>query len=259
MSRRFSRPQQDLRKNRRRVLGLSRLATGRAKLPASSTFASGHQAPLRHRPTAITFAPITQRYTETFHGTKESAKKKLRDLLSSADKGAHVAPDKIMLREWVDHWISAGAPGRRQKKVNKRTLERYAELLRYHLVPTLGGRPLQQIQSSEIDKLYVELAESISPRTAHHVHTTFGACLGAAVRTGLLSLNPMARLLKVPSPGEADHGMILDEEQLCTLVEGFRGLVLFPIVAVAVPPSVELSGLFGLRVGFRSCPCYRVG
>jgi integrase len=183
----------------------------------------------------------------TFHGTKEAARKKLRDLLSSADKGTHVAPDKITLKDWVDHWITAGAPGRRQKKVNKRTLERYAELLRCHVVPTLGDRPLQQIQSGEIDNLYVKLGEKIAPQTAHHVHTTFGACLGAAVRTGLLSLNPMARLLKVPSPGEADHGMILDEDQLRTLVEGFRGLVLFPIVAVAAFTGARRNEILALR------------
>src|SRR5262249_39177484 len=59
LPRRFSRPQQDLRKNRRRVLGLSRLATGSAKLAARSTFAGSRQASLRHRLTAITFAPIT--------------------------------------------------------------------------------------------------------------------------------------------------------------------------------------------------------
>jgi integrase len=188
-----------------------------------------------------------KRFVATFHGTKGEARKELRRLLRSGDTGEHVAPDKITLGFWIARWISAGAPGRRQKKVNKRTLERYAELLRCHVVPTLGNRPLQQLQSGEIDDLYVKLSERIAPQTAHHVHTTFGACLGAAVRTGLLSLNPMARLLKVPSPGEADHGMALDEDQLRTLVAGFSGLVLFPIVAVAAFTGARRNEILALR------------
>ena len=38
---------------------------------------------------------------------------------------------------------------------------------------------------------------------------------------------------RIPSPGEGDHGMVLDQDQLRTLVEGFRGSALFPIVCVA--------------------------
>ena len=64
-----------------------------------------------------------------------------------------VAPDKITLGQWVDQWIATGAPGRRQKRVGRRTLERYAELLRCHVVPTLGTRPLNR-HGRKLRKLY---------------------------------------------------------------------------------------------------------
>lgn len=38
---------------------------------------------------------------------------------------------------------------------------------------------------------------------------------------------------KVPSAGESDHGIALDDEQLCKLVQGFKGSALFPIISVA--------------------------
>jgi hypothetical protein len=37
---------------------------------------------------------------------------------------------------------------------------------------------LQQLRSTEIDALYVALAEKVSPRTALHVHSVLNACLG---------------------------------------------------------------------------------
>jgi integrase len=188
-----------------------------------------------------------KRHTVTFHGSKKEAGTELRRLLRSGDTGEHVAPDKITLAQWVEQWIEAGAPGRKKKKVGRRALERYAELLRCHVVPTLGARPLQQIQAREIDSLYTKLEGERAPRTVHHVHTVLGACLNTAVRKGLLVINPLARAEKVPSPGEADHGMVLDEDQLKALVGGFKGSVLFPIVAVAAFTGARRNEILALR------------
>ena len=91
-----------------------------------------------------------QRFTQAFHGTLSEARKELRRLIRSGDVGEHVAPDKMTLAQWIDHWISIGAPGnKRRREVGQRTVERYAELLRCHVVPVLGPRPLQQLQSPE--------------------------------------------------------------------------------------------------------------
>jgi len=188
-----------------------------------------------------------KRFTKTVRGTKTEAQKALRDLLHSGDTGTHVAPDKITVGQWVEQWIASGAPGRRQKKVGRRTIERYSELLRCHAVPTLGPRRLQQLQASEVDALYVDLAAKLKPRTAHHVHTVLSACLGTAVRKGLVTVSPMARVEKVPSPGESDHGAVLDAEELRKLMEGFRGSVLYPIVAMAAFTGARRNEILALR------------
>ena len=53
------------------------------------------------------------------------------------------------------------------------------------------------------------------------------------MRARELVVNPMAHLLNVPSPGEADHGIALNEDELRKLVAGFAGSPLFLIVAAA--------------------------
>jgi integrase len=111
----------------------------------------------------------------------------------------------------------------------------------------LAERALQQLQSNEIDALYVRLGEKIAARTAHHVHTVLGACLGTAARTRKIARNPMRELVKVPSPAEADHGIALESEQLRSLVQGFRGSVLFPIVAVAAFTGARRNEILALR------------
>ena len=189
-----------------------------------------------------------RRYTKTVEGTKAQAQKALRDLLHAADAGNHIAPDKTTVGQWIEHWISIGCPGnKKRREVGQRTIERYAELLRHHVVPTLGHRPLQQLQATEIDALYVQVGKRRSPRTAHHVHTVLGACLGGAMRTRRLIRNPMLELAKVPSPGEADHGMVLETDQLPVLVQGFKGSALFPIVATAAFTGARRNEILALQ------------
>lgn len=189
-----------------------------------------------------------KRFTKTVRGTLSEAAKKLRALTSGGDVGEHIAPDKITVEQWIEHWISIGAPGNKQRReVGRRTIERYAELLRGHVLPTLGRRPLQHLQASEIDALYTKLVDKISLRTAHHVHVVLGACLGAATRTGKLTRNPMLQVMKVPFPGEADHGMALDADQLRALIEGFKGSALYAVVAVAAFTGARRNEILALR------------
>jgi integrase len=165
------------------------------------------------------------RHAVTFRGTKKEAAEKLRNLLSDADKGTHVAPAKKTLAQWVDEWINLKAAERQH-----RTVFRYEDLLRKHVLPTLGDRPIQQIKPIEIQKLYAELG--LAPRTRHHIATVLKACLQAAVDVGkLLQINPAAAIKK-PSAGDSDVGQALEQEKISTLVEGFRGSTLFDLVVL---------------------------
>ena len=62
-----------------------------------------------------------------------------------------------------------------------------------------------------------------------------------------MTANPMARVEKVPSPGESDHGIALDAEELRKLVEGFRISPLYPIVATAVFTGARRNEILALR------------
>jgi integrase len=191
-----------------------------------------------------------KRFTKSFHGSISDARKELRRLIKSADDGQHVAPDKLTLAAWVDRWIALQRRGDtdqpRRGLVNARTLERYEELLRLHVLPTLGKRPLQRIAPTEIDELYTALEARLSTRTVHHVHTVLGACFSAAVRKGLLVASPVAKA-EAPVPGDSEAGQVLDQEQLTALLAGFRGSTLYPIVALAAFTGARRNEILALR------------
>lgn len=112
------------------------------------------------------------------------------------------------------------------------------------------------MQATEIDQLYNELdalldedgERAIAPMTLHHVHVTFNSCLSTAERKGLISTNPMRRVEQVPSGGESDHGLALDEADLAKLVTGFRPTpTMYTPVAVDAQTGVRRNELLAFR------------
>ncbi len=197
-----------------------------------------------------------RRHTKTFHGTLTEARKELRRLVGAVDTGEHVDPTKLTVGQWVDQWIDAGAPGRKKKRVSDRTLERYSDLLRVHVVPVLGERRLQRLQATEIDKLYADMAEAkaISPRTQHHVHSVFSSALSTATRKGLLAANPMLRVEQIPTVSEFDPddetddiGEGLSDAELAEMMFGFKTSTIFAIVALAAASGARRNELLALR------------
>jgi integrase len=188
------------------------------------------------------------------HGKISDVRKELRKLTTAVDSGDHVDPSKKTVGAWIREWLDAGAPGRRKKKVDQRTLERYEQLMNTHVVPALGDRPLQQLKAAEIDKLYAALEGKIAPRTAHHVHVVLGASLATAERKGEIAKNPMLRVEQIPNPepiiiegeyGPEDDelGEGLDEADLAKLIAGFRSssTMFAPVVVDAATGLAETN------------------
>ncbi len=198
-----------------------------------------------------------KRKWHSFRGTKREAQIECARLITEIEAGGYVEASKLTLGQWVDQWIEAGAPGRRRKKVSQRSLERYGQLLRTHVKPVLGNTLLQKLRAPEIDTLYANMADAklIAPRTQHHVHTVFGACLATAYRKGLISANPMVRVEQVPTPESFDPdeetdeiGEGLSELELATLIAGFKSSSsLFAIVALAAASGARRNELLALR------------
>ena len=73
-----------------------------------------------------------------------------------------------------------------------------------HVIPVLGERRLQQLNATEIDRLYEGLErKGLASRTQHQTHSVLNSLLNAAVRKGLLTVNPINRAEKIPRPVKA--------------------------------------------------------
>src|SRR5262245_9026423 len=190
-----------------------------------------------------------RRHEKAFRGSLGEARKELRRLLRAGDTGEHVSPNRITLRQWSAQWLKlltreTGKTPRRRSRglVSIRTRERHAEVLDAYVLPTLSERPLQQLDVSEFDNLYMSLEARLSPTTVRATHVCLRACLSAAVRKKKLHRNPSDDA-DVPSPNDDDVGQALDQDELQRLLGGFRGSVLYPMVAAAAFTGARLGEL----------------
>jgi integrase len=177
----------------------------------------------------------------TFRGTIGEARKELRRLIGSVDTGEHVAPDRTTLADWVAEWLVL-----RGREVTVGTAEHYAELLRVHVIPTLGNRRLQDIKVGQIDRLYGELALHLSARSVRHVHVVLKSCLKTAVNKQRLADNPAARAT-THKPKDSTAWNVLDPDQLKALVRGFKDTAMYGIVCVAAFTGMRRNEILALR------------
>src|SRR5882672_3742301 len=86
------------------------------------------------------------------HKTKKAAKAELTDLLTSLKTGTHVAKSNGSVAEWLREWLDLWTP-----KAGPKAKERYRQSLEWYVIPRIGDEMLQDIEASDIQRLYSDL------------------------------------------------------------------------------------------------------
>jgi len=195
--------------------------------------------------------PSTGRRRSRYHsfkGSKRDAQLELAKLITANAKGEYVDPSKVSLGEFLDCWERDWAVGNTSPK----TLERYTELLRNHVRPFIGARPIQKLTAVDLTSLYARLLKEgkiggggLSPRTVGHVHRVLHRALGHAAQWRL-ALQNVAALVDPPKVEQAEI-QILRPDQIKAAMNAHRGKALYPIAAVALGTGMRRGELLALR------------
>ncbi|MGQ0616242.1 MAG: Arm DNA-binding domain-containing protein [Acidimicrobiia bacterium] len=91
-----------------------------------------------------------------FRTRKEAEAARVR-ALSTLQNGTWVRPERVTVREFLeDEWLPTQAP----PTLEESTYRSYRRYIRLHVVPYIGGIPLQQLKPMELTALYRQLLES---------------------------------------------------------------------------------------------------
>jgi integrase len=132
--------------------------------------------------------PVTHKRRQLvrgYRGTRKQAQQALRKLVGEVETGKHSAL-RTTVAELCAEWVKM-----KRKKWSPTTAARAEDVLRIHVLPTLGALPLAKLDSYKIDRLYDDLlASGLAPPTVRKVHSVLHAALQQAVKWRWLATNP---------------------------------------------------------------------
>lgn len=187
--------------------------------------------------------------TVTVRGTKRQAEAELARLTNEIATGAFVEPTKMTVSVFLERWLSDYA----EIKVSAKTLERYQEIVRRHLVVALGPLRLVDLRPLHIQEYYAAALRSgrvdgrggLSAQTVLHHHRVLREALQQALRWQLLARNP-ADAVEPPRPPHRET-VVLTDDQTARLIAAAEGNRLWIIVVLAVTLGLRRGEVLALR------------
>lgn len=192
---------------------------------------------------------------QKWHGgfrTRREAERAMAEIVESLDKDRYIAPQKKILAEFVaDEWLPLN---RTQTKTS--TWDSYRRNLENHVLPILGGTPLQQITAGHLDSLYRSLLASgrrnadggLSPKTVRNIHGTLSKLFTDATDLGILASNPAAAA-HPPKPRTTRNGEIRfwTPDELAEFLRAVHGDHFYPLWHLASMTGMRRGEILGLR------------
>lgn len=143
--------------------------------------------------------------------TKKEALAHLAEILGRLQRGEVVEASKLTFGAYLtDQWLPLA-----KRSVRQTTWDSYDRMLRNHVIPVIGGVPIQDLTASHLDGLYTDLLTGgrkdgqeggLSAKTVRYLHTTLQKALRDAERKQLVYRN-VAQAADPPKPGSRSKEM----------------------------------------------------
>jgi integrase len=185
--------------------------------------------------------PADREYSRTFR-TKQDAERFQTTERADRSRGLWVDPRKseTTFAAWATIWLTSDPNKRPKSLVTDETI------IRLHLNPAIGTRPLATITPVDLQRLVAKWSAGCAPSSTRRRFATLRAILTAAVDAELLGRSP-CRKTKLPADLPNPRHVVTPDE-LHRLAEA---------IGPDYAAMVYLGAVLGLRIG--ECAALRVG
>ena len=176
-----------------------------------------------------------------YSNTQQEAIKKLKKASQQQEQGTLTIGPQHTVAQYLDYWLSVY-----RQKIRPRSHERYEQIIRLHLAPTLGKIKLDKLSPQHVQQLYTKkLEEGLSSNTVLVIHGMLHKALKSAMRWGILAQNVCDRV-DVPRevPYEIHPTLTVEQAQrFLGAIHGHPNEALFILAITTGMRRGEIAGL----------------
>lgn len=139
--------------------------------------------------------------------TRAEAARKLSSAIRDRDKGLPLVGERESLGAYLTRWLETARP-----TIRERSFDRYEEVVRLHVAPTLGKVPLARLTPAQLQGLYSKkLGEGMAPASVVKMHVVIRRALAQAERWGVVARN-VATLVDRPRIAQQEMKTLSPEQ-----------------------------------------------
>jgi integrase len=173
--------------------------------------------------------------------TRREVQAKLDAARRDYQQGLPLAPEHLSLEQFLLRWLEDV----QRLKVEPSTYAREATVIRKHLIPAFGKRPLAKLTPQEIQAYQARALRTLAPKTLRLHHSVLHNALATAVRWGIIARNPAA-LVELPKLQQRER-RVLDAEPARRLLRAARDDPREALYVLALTTGMRIGELMGLQ------------
>ena len=177
-----------------------------------------------------------------YGATRAEVAAKLARALGKVQQSLPLPAERQTVAQYLTFWLTHSA----QTRLQPRTFASYCQVIRTHIAPLLGHRPLAKLSPEHVQQWLNERhASGLSARTCQYARAILRSALAQALKWNLVGRN-VAQL--VDPPASQKHEITpFDVDQARTLLATTSGHRLAALFSVAVAMGLRLGEALGLR------------
>lgn len=174
--------------------------------------------------------------------TKEEVQDWLKKATLEAQQGILLPAADETLAQYLERWLRDEA----SQRLRPRTLRRYTELIRLHVIPSIGNVRLDKVGRPHLLRLYREAGEKgLCPATVHYIHRVLHVAFRDAIRGDHIARNPCD--LVDPPPKEDPDVVPFTKDEAAAVLRAAQGHRLYALLLMALLTGMRQGEILGLQ------------
>lgn len=174
-------------------------------------------------------------------GPKRNAEKVLTDLMNQYNTTGFIDTTRTTFQELLDRWLPI-----LKTSIKRRPYERYAQIIRQHIIPDIGNIQLSQLRAEHIQRHYSNLlTKGYSPSTVKYHQAVIHKALEMGIKWGLL-YNNVSNSVELPKKHHVEFGY-WDKNELNDFLSASKDIRFYALFHTALFTGMRRSELFGLQ------------